>query len=114
MKSDQPMPPPVEGRVAYIDTVQIPVRRALTRNELARLQPYCCSVLQFRRQIPDWRYRYRLLIQLPQPAFFRELKNLVRMPYCVNRVDVVIDLIVRNFVQARLTKRFCANNQVQR
>lgn len=114
MKSDQPMPPPVEGRVAYIDTVQIPVRRALTRNELARLQPYCRSVLQFRRQIPDWRYRYRLLIQLPQPAFFHELKNLVRTRYCVNRVDLANDLIVADVAQARLIGEFCRNYQGQR
>lgn len=37
MKSDQPMLPPVRDRVAYIDTFQILVRRALTRDELARL-----------------------------------------------------------------------------
>ena len=109
---DQPMPPPVEGTVAYIDTVQILMGRALTRDELARLRPHCHSVRQYRRQ--DRRYPYRLLIQLPQPAFFRELKNLVCISYCVNRVDLPLDLIGRDFVQARLTKRFCANNQVQR
>lgn len=109
---DQPMPPPVEGTVAYVDTVQILTDRALTRDELARLRPHCHSVRQYRRQ--DRRYPYRLLIQLPESNFFCELKRLMRTHYCVNRVDLPIDLIVRNFVQARLTKRFCANNQVQR
>ena len=114
MKSDQPMLPPVRDRVAYIDTFQILVRRALTRDELARLQPYCRRVLQRRRRGQDRRYRYRLLSQLPQPAFFRELKNLVRTRYCVNRVDLPLDLIGRDVVQARLIREACTNHQVQR
>ena len=107
--------------VAYIDTVHVLLKHGINARQLAQLKVLCdqerAAVSFYGKWKPrnvNPRYERELHLQTPTNTVYAHLARNINQTYCVNRVDVSLDLITRNkqdayevqdFLQLHLCKR---------